>query len=132
MEHFLEQNQIWLVPIITILLTVIIKMSARNQSVDFRGIDFLDFGFDLSISAIVVLLTNVRDSNLTAWFMLLFFVVIMIITIIVNRIGWNTREKRINLAGAIIPDIIGIFLLVVAILYVGGTINEKENGINTN
>lgn len=97
-------------------------MSARNQSVDFRGIDFLDFGFDLSISAIVVLLTNVRDSNLTAWFMLLFFVVIMIITIIVNRIGWNTREKRINLAGAIIPDIIGIFLLVVAILYVGGTI----------
>ena len=122
MEHFLEQNQIWLVPIITILLMVIIKMSARNQSVDFRGIDFLDFGFDLSISAIVVLLTNVRDSNLTAWFMLLFFVVIMIITIIVNRIGWNTREKRINLAGAIIPDIIGIFLLVVAILYVGGTI----------
>ena len=122
MEHFLEQNQIWLLPIITILLTVIIKMSARNQSVDFRGIDFLDFGFDLSISAIVVLLTNVRDSNLTAWFMLLFFVVIMIITIIVNRIGWNTREKRINLAGAIIPDIIGIFLLVVAILYVGGTI----------
>ena len=122
MEHFLEQNQIWLVPIITILLTVIIKMSARNQSVDFRGIDFLNFGFDLSISAIVVLLTNVRDSNLTAWFMLLFFVVIMIITIIVNRIGWNTREKRINLAGAIIPDIIGIFLLVVAILYVGGTI----------
>ena len=122
MEHFLEQNQIWLVPIITILLTVIIKMSARNQSVDFRGIDFLYFGFDLSISAIVVLLTNVRDSNLTAWFMLLFFVVIMIITIIVNRIGWNTREKRINLAGAIIPDIIGIFLLVVAILYVGGTI----------
>ena len=122
MEHFLEQNQIWLVPIITILLTVIIKMSARNQSVDFRGIDFLDFGFDLSISAIVVLLTNVHDSNLTAWFMLLFFVVIMIITIIVNRIGWNTREKRINLAGAIIPDIIGIFLLVVAILYVGGTI----------
>ena len=122
MEHFLEQNQIWLVPIITILLTVIIKMSARNQSVDFRGIDFLDFGFDLSISAIVVLLTNVRDSNLTAWFMLLFFVVIMIITIIVNRIGWNTREKRINLAGAIIPDIIGIFLLEVAILYVGGTI----------
>lgn len=122
MEHFLEQNQIWIVPIITILLTVIIKMSARNQSVDFRGIDFLDFGFDLSISAIVVLLTNVRDSNLTAWFMLLFFVVIMIITIIVNRIGWNTREKRINLAGAIIPDIIGIFLLVVAILYVGGTI----------
>ena len=122
MEHFLEQNQIWLVPIITILLTVIIKMSARNQSVDFRGIDFLDFGFDLSILAIVVLLTNVRDSNLTAWFMLLFFVVIMIITIIVNRIGWNTREKRINLAGAIIPDIIGIFLLVVAILYVGGTI----------
>lgn len=122
MEHFLEQNQIWLVPIITILLTVIIKMSARNQPVDFRGIDFLDFGFDLSISAIVVLLTNVRDSNLTAWFMLLFFVVIMIITIIVNRIGWNTREKRINLAGAIIPDIIGIFLLVVAILYVGGTI----------
>ena len=122
MEHFLEQNQIWLVPIITILLTVIIKMSARNQSVDFRGIDFLDFGFDLSISAIVVLLTNVRDTNVTAWFMLLFFVVIMIITIIVNRIGWNTREKRINLAGAIIPDIIGIFLLVVAILYVGGTI----------
>ena len=122
MEHFLEQNQIWLVPIIIILLTLIIKMSARNQSVDFRGIDFLDFGFDLSISAIVVLLTNVRDSNLTAWFMLLFFVVIMIITIIVNRIGWNTREKRINLAGAIIPDIIGIFLLVVAILYVGGTI----------
>ena len=37
-EDFLEQNQIWLVPIITILLTVIIKMSARNQSVDFRGI----------------------------------------------------------------------------------------------
>lgn len=97
MENFLQQNGIWVVPIVTIVLTIVIKISAKNESVSLELADWLDFGFDLSISAMVVLLTSAHISVIALWLMLLFFLLIMIITIIVNRVGWNKSEKSLIL-----------------------------------
>ena len=123
MEQFIQQNEIWVIPITTIVLTIVIKISAKNESVNLGMADWFDFGFDLSISSMVLLLTNVDISNTALWMLLLFFLLIMITTIIVNRVGWNKREKKLNLAGIVLPDIMGIILLVVSTLYVGGVIN---------
>lgn len=122
MEQFLQQNGIWVVPIVTIILTIVIKISAKNESVNLSLADWFDFGFDLSISSMVVLLSNAHTSIVALWLMLLFFLLIMITTIIVNRVGWNKQEKKLNFAGIFLPDAMGIILLVVSTLYVGGMI----------
>ena len=46
----------------------------------------------------------------------------MITSILVNRLGWDKGTKQQKFIGVIIPDIVGIFLLVIASLYVGGVI----------
>ena len=46
----------------------------------------------------------------------------MITSILVNRLGWDKSTKQEKLIGVIIPDIVGLFLLIVASLYIGGVI----------
>ena len=93
MGVFIHSNIIWIVPIISIILTVVIKISAKPDFLTLDYIDYLDFGFDLSITSIIV-----------------------------NRVGWNRETKQLKLIGVLFPDIIGIILLIVATLYMGGVI----------
>ena len=79
------------------------------------------FGFDLAISSIIVLLAGTKD-NTGIWLLIFAFILIMITSILVNRLGWNKNTKQPKFIGVIIPDVIGIFLLVIASLYVGGVI----------
>lgn len=113
-------------PVVSIVLTVIIKISSKPSFCTLGFVDYLDFGFDLSISSIIVLLTGIHtieNSNILGiWLILLSFMLIMIISIIVNRLGWNKDTGQIKLIGVLIPDIIGIILLLVSTLYVGGVI----------
>lgn len=115
------------VPTCSILLTIIIKISSKPNFITLGFIDYLDFGFDLSISSIIVLLTSINGNsqlNNTAglWLLFFFFILMLITSIIVNRSGWNNETKQQNLLGVILPDIIGGFLLVLSTLYVGGFI----------
>lgn len=121
MGTFLQNNIIWLVPIISIVLTVVIKISAKPEFMTLGYIDYLDFGFDLSITSMVVLLTGIKD-EVGVWLLLLSFLLVMITSIIVNRVGWNKETKQQKLIGVLFPDFIGILLLVVATLYMGGVI----------
>lgn len=121
MGTFLQNNIIWLVPIISIVLTVVIKISAKPEFMTLGYIDYLDFGFDLSITSMVVLLTGIKD-EVGIWLLLLSFLLVMITSIIVNRVGWNKETKQQKLIGVLFPDFIGILLLVVATLYMGGVI----------
>lgn len=127
MYEFIQNNIIWIVPVVSIILTVIIKISSKPSFFTLGFVDYLDFGFDLSISAIIVLLTGIHgtvdnNSTLGIWLILLSFMLIMIISIIVNRLGWNKDTGQINFIGVLIPDIIGIILLVISTLYIGGVI----------
>lgn len=121
MSTFIQNNIIWLVPIASILLTIVIKISAKPESVTLGVTDYLDFGFDLSITSMVVLLTGIKD-DAGIWLLFLSFLLVVITSIIVNRIGWKKDTKEQNLVGVLFPDVVGIILLVVATLYMGGVI----------
>lgn len=121
MSTFIQNNIIWLVPIASILLTVIIKISAKPDFVTLGFVDYLDFGFDLSITSMVVLLTGIKD-DAGIWILFLSFLLVVVTSTIVNRVGWKKDTKEQNLAGVLFPDVIGIILLVVATLYMGGVI----------
>lgn len=121
MSTFIQNNIIWLVPIASILLTVIIKISAKPDFVTLGFVDYLDFGFDLSITSMVVLLTGIKD-DAGIWILFLSFLLVVVTSTIVNRVGWKKDTKEQKLAGVLFPDVIGIILLVVATLYMGGVI----------
>lgn len=121
MGEFLQNNALWLTPIISIILTIIIKISAKPEFLTLGFIDYLDFGFDLSISSIIVLLSGIKD-NVGIWLLLFSFILIMITSILVNRLGWNKETKQQKLIGVLIPDFVGIVSLVIASLYMGGVI----------
>lgn len=117
----MQNNTIWITPVISIVLTIVIKISAKPEFLTLGFIDYLDFGFDLSISSIIVLLAGIKDDT-GIWLLLFSFILIMITSILVNRLGWDKSTKQERLIGVIIPDVVGIFLLIMASLYVGGVI----------
>lgn len=121
MGEFMQNNTLWITPIISIILTIIIKIAAKPEFLTLGYIDYLDFGFDLSISSIIVIVTGIRD-NTGIWLLLFAFMLIMITAILVNRLGWDKSTKQEKPVGVIIPDIVGVFLLVIASLYMGGVL----------
>lgn len=121
MGEFIQNNTLRLSPIVSIILTIVIKISAKPEFLTLGFIDYLDFGFDLAISSIIVLLAGTKDDT-GLWLLLFAFILIMITSILVNRLGWDKSTKQQKLIGVIIPDVVGIFLLIIASLYVGGVI----------
>ena len=121
MGAFIQNNILWLVPTISIVLTIVIKMSAKPECVTLGFVDYLDFGFDLSIISMIMLLTGKTD-NTGIWLLVLSFLLVMITSVLVSRLGWNKETKQQKIAGVLIPDIIGTGLLILSTLYVGGVI----------
>lgn len=121
MGTFIQNNIIWLVPVVSIILTIVIKISAKPEFVTLGFIDYLDFGFDLSITSMVMLLTSIKD-DAGIWLLLISFLLVMVTSIIVNRLGWNKETKQQRVVGVLIPDLVGILSLVAATLYIGGVI----------
>ena len=123
MSVFIQNNIVWLVPVASILLTVVIKIAAKPEFMTLGFTDYLDFGFDLSITSMIVLLTGIKGENDAGiWLLFLSFLLIVITSNIVTRVGWEKDTKEQKLIGVLLPDIIGIILLIVATLYMGGII----------
>lgn len=121
MGIFIQNNIVWLVPIVSIILTIVVKISAKPEFLTLGYIDYLDFGFDLSITSMVMLLTGIKD-DAGLWLLLISILLVMITSIIVNRLGWNKETKQQKFLGVFIPDVVGILLLVISTLYIGGVI----------
>ena len=121
MGVFIQNNMVWIVPIISIILTIVIKISAKPEFVTLGYIDYLDFGFDLSITSMIMLLTGITDVT-GLWLLLISFLLVMITSILVNRLGWYKETKQPKFLGVLIPDIIGTLLLIMSILYIGGVL----------
>ncbi len=131
-------NNITLIVIATaIVLTMIIKISSKPEYISLTPKDFLDFGFDLSISSIILVLTEigkrVEQASLSSstekasiitgvWIILIGFVLLMMISIFINRKGWDKAKKEPNLWGILLPDLLGLGYLVAATMFVGGKI----------
>ena len=121
MSQFIQSNILWFTPVVSIILTIIMKISAKPEFLTLGYIDYLDFGFDLSISSVIALLAGIKDST-GVWLLLFAFILIMVTSILVNRLGWNKDTKQLRLFGVLLPDFVGIFLLIVVSLYMGGVI----------
>ena len=117
--EWIQQNLIWVVPVLSILLTSVIKISGKPDTVTLGYIDFLDFGYDLSIAAITLLLTDTKDV-LGVFIIVVSFLIVMLTTIVTRRIGWKTDLNQPTLWSVLLSDVVGISLLVVATLYVRG------------
>ena len=121
MGTFIQNNIVWLVPTVSIILTIVVKISAKPEFLTLGYIDYLDFGFDLSITSMVILLTGTRD-NTGIWLLVIIILLVMVTTIFVNRLGWDKDTRQQKFIGVFIPDLVGIMVLVIATLYMGGVI----------
>lgn len=121
MGEFIQNNSIWLTPIISVVLTIVIKIASKPEFLTLNYLDYLDFGFDLCISSVICLVAGIK-SDTGSWILLLSFLLIFVTSTIVNRIGWNKETNQRKLIGVLIPDFVGLFLLVIVSLYIGGVI----------
>lgn len=122
-ENYIQNHIIVIVPLVGIFITLIIKILSKPTSVPLTYRDSLDFGFDLSISSMVMVLSYAHKDGLGIWLLLLMMIIVIIVAILVSRIGWDKINNRPKLfLGVVVPDIIGLGLLIIATLYAGGTI----------
>ena len=121
MGEFIQNNSIWITPVLGIILTIVLKIASKPEFLTLNYIDYLDFGFDLAISAVICLVTGI-ESDTGIWLLVLAFILLFITSTIINRIGWNKQTNKLKLVGVLIPDFVGIFLLILVTLYIGGVI----------
>ena len=60
---FFENNVIWLTPVFSILLTIVLKLSMKSDLLTRYLFDIFDFGIDLSVSSLMVLSTAKQQGN---------------------------------------------------------------------
>lgn len=118
METFIQANSVWLVPLVNVLLTIVIKVSAKSDKKPLKKFDLLDFGFDMTITSMILILTNTKNSVGVVLFVIIFTAVV-VVTNIVRRIGVGS-DNTPNWIGLIIADLLGIISLRVATLFIGG------------
>lgn len=117
---FINHNILWFVPIITIFLGIIFRIfECYEDNIDFYKI--FDFGLDLIISAIILLVTNYK-SEVSIWLILFFFIICMIV-LIIRRRNFDAHTKHINFIGIITSLFVGLFMLSIALMHIQGFIN---------
>ena len=121
MGAFIQANLTWLIPLVTIILTVLIKISAKSDKSRLSKEDWSDFGFDMTITSMIMVLSNTKDIVGIVLFVVILAIVIAV-TNIVRRVGVGNDNKP-NWIGIIVPDLVGVASLVIATLFIGGYIS---------
>lgn len=111
---------LWIVPIVTIILTFIVLTISTPDNEHLNLKDLLSVGINLCISAITILLTNYKSST-TAWLILFFFITTLIIAILIRKFMWD-KSNVFKITANILFIIIGIFLSFIAIEHSNGNI----------
>ena len=120
MEDFLHNNSFWLGPIIGIICTLVLKIANKPSHVELHNTDYLDFGIDLVVAAIIMLVAV--DKGATRFYLVIIYVILsMALACATSRIGWGKTGER-KLLFLILCDILGITAVVVSALYIGGAI----------
>lgn len=120
MGAFIQANMTWLIPLVTISLTIIIKISAKSDKSSLSKEDWSDFGFDMAITSMIMILSNTKDI-VGIVLVISIFAIVIVTTNIVRRVGVGNDNKP-NWIGIIVPDIVGVASLVIATLFIGGHI----------
>lgn len=121
MVDFIEEHKLWLTPITSVILMIIIKIERRPSNSPLAMSDWLDFGYDLMVSSLLVIICGVKDM-IGGILIAVGFAAILLISPVIHRIGWDTKKNEPNLLGMVVPDIIGVIFVVGSVLYIGGKI----------
>lgn len=119
-KFFLEYKE-FIMPILTIILGITVKIASKPQQVKLDFFDYLDFGNELSISSILCITTEFNE-NVGYFLLFCAFILLISVIAIVNRIGWDIIKGKRNFLGVLIPDIAGAFFFVIVILIEKGVL----------
>lgn len=114
---------LWIVPIVTIILTFIVIIISTPDDEHLNLKDFLGIGINLSISAITILLTNYKSST-TAWLILFFFIITLIVAILTRKFMWR-KTTFFKISAIILYILIGLFLSFISIEHVHDNIQTN-------
>lgn len=126
----------WL-PLITVVLTILIKAAFKRQTMKFLekedfaiGPNLITTSIFIVVSKISIVALNINDQRLTTLsgteiimrlviYLLLMLVGLVILMTIVSRYGWETdmvahRQCLKTFPGIVLPDIVGLAYLIFA------------------
>ena len=122
-------------PIVSVVAVSFFKYGTKQDGVEFDFRDYADFYFDLSMTALTLLMTNLpikfyeifTSQNVDELrrlapyplYLFVFFILMYGISVIVRKHGWK-EEKLRPIIGIVIPDIISLALLFWAMVLIGG------------
>lgn len=111
--ELIDKNILWIVPIVTIILSFIVIIISTPDDEHLNLKDLLSIGINLCISAITILLTNYKSAT-TAWLILFFFIATLIVSILTRKFMWG-KTTFFKISANILFIIIGIILTYIAI-----------------
>lgn len=109
--NFINANILWVVPVISIVLTLLITVVSTPDEERLTLKDLLSVGINLCVSALTVLVTNYKSST-TAWLILLSSVAILFVATLTRKYMWKFSTSFKVLA-SVIMILLGITLFVV-------------------
>ncbi len=134
-EWYLNQYFVYLViPVISVITVSFFKYGTRKDEDEFDIRDYADFYFDLSMTALTLLMTNLpvkfyevfNSQNVDELkrlapyplYLFVFFICMYVISVVVRKHGWDENNKLRPIIGILIPDIISLVLLFWAMVLV--------------
>lgn len=122
-NELIQQNLIWIVPVITIALTLISKLIYKKGALTTEY--WVDLGFSLSLSSFLLLVINLVDL-IGSMLLLGYIILIFGLALFINRQLWENPKKYKNAISILLSFILGAITLYVTVQYIGGNLNGLE------
>lgn len=140
MDTLLSNINYWLVPLVTVVLTIFVRGVSRNDRHGiFKKEDFA-IGMDLSLVSIVLVVgytariaalrqdSSIREVRLewfserlsmSPWVILILVIGLWATSTLIRNRGWDAQHTRNLKFGIVIPNVIGFAFLLIAVYWLG-------------
>ena len=113
----LSTHIVWSAPIISIVLSFIIKLLCNQEKLSLLlVVDSLDFGVELSVTSMLILVANGVQNPLIY---ITWLACLMVGAIIIRSLGWKSDNQKKFIA-VLIPDLFGILSLLFSVILLKG------------
>lgn len=140
MVDFLTNNYFiyFIVPLLTTGLSIFVKIVSRNDKfISFKKED-LAIGLETAVTALIILITDTVNDLLKIkqntesgqnmvlpenililpWLLLLIIVLLWGISTMIRKLGWENENDMHKFWGIILPDILGLGLLIFVVVWI--------------
>lgn len=118
---FYIAHLLWLIPLVSIGLTILVKVTAKTDRIPLHISDFFDWGLDLWVTSTMLLMANLKDKEGCVP-LLMFIALLLIVTDITRRLGWDEQQKSYKgwakFVHLVLQDLLGGICLFVATIYI--------------